>query len=333
LVAAILLPWRITSLLTLLCVILHDLLGPPYSTLGVRLADNLVTLIGFSFVVAMTHKLVSQRTGLSELTRRQRDDLLKEVDLAAHVQRLFLPIDRPDIPGFDVAAVMHAARGVGGDYYDYIALPDHKTAFIIADVSGKGVAAALLMAAASAAVRVYSNEPRRISEIIDRLNGELHGLSGGSRFMTMFLGELDPDSRLLNYVNCGHNPPILFRASNNKGTWLSATCMPVGLFPVLHCLPEHVTLEPGDVVVWYTDGLTEAENEAGEDFGRERILDVVRSNRNASAQQIVNLLYQEVINFTGRDIFDDDLTIMAIKVEPAQADEINQAGGHSAAEA
>jgi phosphoserine phosphatase RsbU/P len=213
--------------------------------------------------------------------------------------------------------MMYPARGVGGDYYDYIPLPNNKLGLVIADVAGKGVAAALLMAAASAAVRVDANDPRRISETIDRLNRELHGLSGGSRFMTMILGELEPESRLLKYANCGHNPALLFRASKAQARWLSATCTPVGLFPILHCEPEQITLESGDVLVWYTDGLTEAENQAGEEFGPRKTFDIVRSNRDACAQEIVDLLYQEVINFSGRDTFDDDLTIMVLKVEPA----------------
>ena len=91
----------------------------------------------------------------------------------------------------------------------------------------------------------------------------------------------------------------------------------MGLFPILHCEPEQVTLESGDVLVWYTDGLTEAENQAGEELGPRKIFDIVRSNRDASAQEIVDLLYQEVINFSGRDTFDDDLTIMVLKVDPA----------------
>jgi len=316
-VAAILLPRRITFTLTLICVFLHDLLGRPYSTLLVRIVDNLTALIGFGFVVAMTHKFVAQRNSLSGLIRRQRDDLLKEVDLAASVQRLFLPLNRPAIPGFDIAATMHPARGVGGDYYDYIPLPNNKLGLIIADVAGKGVSAALLMAAASAAVRVDAGDPRRISETVDRLNRELHGLMGGSRFMTMILGELEPESRRLRYANCGHNPALLFRATKLQARWLSATCTPVGLFPILHCEPEQITLESGDVMVWYTDGLTEAENQAGEQFGPRKIFDIVRSNWGASAQEIVDLLYQEVINFSERDTFDDDLTIMALKVDPA----------------
>ena len=316
-VAAILLPRRITFTLTLICVFLHDLLGRPYSALPVRIADNLITLIGFGFVVAITHKFVAQRNSLSGVIRRQRDDLLKEVDLAAHVQRLFLPLNGPAIPGYDIAARMFPARGVGGDYYDYIPLPEHKLGLVIADVAGKGVAAALLMAAASAAVRVDANDPRRISETIDRLNHELHGLSDGSRFMTMILGELEPESRLLRYANCGHNPALLFRATKLETRWLSATCTPVGLFPILHCEPEQIALESGDVMVWYTDGLSEAENQAGEEFGPRRISDTVRSNWGASAQEIVDLLYQEVINFSGRDTFDDDLTIMVLKVEAA----------------
>ena len=317
-VSAILLPRRISFTLTLICVFLHDLLRPAYTSLQVRIADNLTALIGFGFAVAMTHNFAAQRNRLSELTRRQRDDLLKDVELAADVQRLFLPITEPLIPGFDIAGMMHPARGVGGDYYDYIPLPNSNLGLIIADVAGKGVAAALLMAATAAAVRVDANDPRRMSETIDRLNRELHGLSGGSRFVTMFLGELETESRLLKYANCGHNPALLFRAANAEARWLFANCMPVGLFPTLNCEPEQITLESGDVLVWYTDGLTEAENQAGEEFGRSKVFDIVRANGNAPAQEIVDLLYQAVINFSGRDTFDDDLTIMALKVEPAQ---------------
>jgi serine phosphatase RsbU (regulator of sigma subunit) len=317
-VAAILLPRRISFTLTLICVFLHDLLRPAYTSIHVRIADNLIALIGFGFAVAVTHNFTAQRNRLSELTRRQRDNLLKDVELAADVQRLFLPVNEPAIPGFEIAGMMHPARGVGGDYYDYIPLSNSNLGLIIADVAGKGVAAALLMAATAAAVRVEANEPRRMSETIGRLNRELHGLSGGSRFVTMFLGELDTESRLLGYANCGHNPALLFRAADAEARWLFANCMPVGLFPLLNCEPEQIALEAGDVLVCYTDGLTEAENQAGEEFGRSKIFDIVRANRNARAQEIVDLLYQAVINFSGRDTFDDDLTIMVVKVESAR---------------
>src|SRR5205807_10133747 len=144
-----------------------------YVLLRVPFAENLIMLIIFVFLAAMTHNFVAQRNSLSGFFRRKRDELFKEVDLAAHVQRSFLPINGPAIPGFDIAAMMHPARGVGGDYYDYIPLPNHKLGLIIADVAGKGVAAALLMAAASAAVRMDADDRRRISETISRLNREL----------------------------------------------------------------------------------------------------------------------------------------------------------------
>jgi len=134
----------------------------------------------------------------------------------------------------------------------------------------------------------------------------------------MFLGELDTESRLLRYANCGHNPALLFHAADVEARWLFANCMPVGLFPLLNCEPEQIALEAGDVLVCYTDGLTEAENQAGEEFGRSKIFDIVRANRNARAQEIVDLLYQAVTSFSGRDTFDDDLTIMVLKVESAR---------------
>ena len=313
--SAVLLKRRITFVLLGISIFFHDLFGPPYSTVETRAFHNLTALAGFACVVLLLQYFVSQRDALFEVTRRQRDALMKDVELAAHVQRMFLPIAEPVIAGFNVSSMISPAKVVGGDYYDYIPRSNGTLELVIGDVAGRGVGAALLMAATAAVLQLEVRESRKLPDIISRLNRELHALTGDSGFVTLLLGELHPGSRRLRYVNCGHNPALLFRANTAEASWLAATCVPVGLFPTLHCEPEEVTLAAGDILVWYTDGLTEAENERGLEFGRERLLQAVRSNRGADARGLVDLIYDAVTEFTGRQSFDDDMTIVAIKAE------------------
>lgn len=314
--SAILLSSRAPLAFIGLCVFFHDLFGPPYPSLQARIAHNLTALIAFSFAVVLLQRFVAQRDTLFDLIRRQRDELVKEVALAAEVQKLFLPMSDPAIPGFDIAGAMYPARGVGGDYYDYIPLPNGSLDLVIADVAGKGVGAALLMSATAAAIQLEASEPRKLSEMILWLNRELYALQGDSRFVTLLIGELNPRSHCLKYVNCGHNPALLLRASPGDEAWLASSCLPLGLFPTVNCRTEEIALTPGDILVWYTDGLTEAEDAQGKEFGRDGVLETVRQNRTMSARELVNDLHSAVIDFTQRDTFADDLTIMVIKVGP-----------------
>ena len=160
--SAILLSARLTYAIVIVCIFFHDLFGPPIHHIQGRILHNLAALVGFTFVVVILRWFVAQRNALNELTRHQRDELLKEVELAAEVQRLFLPRSDPETAGFEISGAMHPARVVGGDYYDYLPRPDGRMRLVIADVSGKGVAAALLMSATAAAVQLETNEPRKV---------------------------------------------------------------------------------------------------------------------------------------------------------------------------
>jgi len=190
---------------------------------------------------------------------------------------------------------MYPARVAGGDYYDYTVSPDGNLRLVIADVSGKGVAAALLMAATAAAVCVETDEPRR--------------------FRTVLFGELDSRSRRLKYINCGHSPALLFRPETSAVQWLHASCTPIGLSRELNCRLEEIPLAPSDMLVWYTDGVTEASDREDNEFGSERILEVVRKHSKRTAREICDRLYQAVAGFTQRNSLDDDLTIMVVKME------------------
>ena len=313
--SAILLPSRLTYPLVVVCIFFHDLFGPPIHHLQGRILHNLTALIGFIFVVAILQWFVAQRNALNELTRHQRDALLKEVELAAEVQRLFLPRSDPEVAGFEVAGAMHPARVVGGDYYDYIERPDGRMRLVIADVCGKGVAAALLMSATAAAVQLETNEPRKLGDVARHLNKELYALQDDARFVTVLLGELEPRSGRLKYINCGHNPALLLRGDGGETIWLHASCTPVGMSPEMDCSLEEITLAPGDIMVWYTDGLTDASNRDAKEFGTERLLESVRVHSGGSAREICDDLWRDVAAFTQRDSLDDDLTLMVIKMK------------------
>jgi serine phosphatase RsbU (regulator of sigma subunit) len=313
--SAILLPSRLTHALIVLCIFFHDLFGPPIHHIQGRILHNLAALIGFTFVVVILQWFVAQRNALNELTRHQRDALLKEVELAAEVQRLFLPRSDPETAGFEIAGAMHPARVVGGDYYDYLARPDGRMRLVIADVSGKGVAAALLMSATAATVQLETNETRKLSDVANQLNKELFALQDDGRFVTVLLGELEPRSGQLKYINCGHNPALLVRGDSGDAVWLHASCTPVGMSPEMDCSLEEIMLAPGDVMVWYTDGLTDASDRDAKEFGTKRLLESVRVHSGSSAREICDQIWHDVAAFSQRDSLDDDLTVMVIKMK------------------
>jgi serine phosphatase RsbU (regulator of sigma subunit) len=315
--SAILLSARLTYAIVIVCIFFHDLFGPPIHHMQGRILHNLAALIGFVFVVAILRRFVAQRNALNELTRNQRDALLKEVELAAEVQRLFLPRSDPETAGFEIAGAMHPARVVGGDYYDYLPRPDGRMRLVIADVSGKGVAAALLMSATAAAVQLETNEPRKLCDVASHLNKELYALQDDGRFVTVLLGELDPLSGQLRYINCGHNPALLLRGVSGEAEWLGASCTPVGMTPEMDCSLEEIRLAAGDIMVWYTDGLTEASDGDAKEFGTSRLLESVRLNAGCSSREICDQLWRDVAAFTQRDSLDDDLTLMVIKMKGA----------------
>jgi serine phosphatase RsbU (regulator of sigma subunit) len=315
--SAILLSRQLTYAIVVVCILFHDLFGPPIHHIQGRILHNLAALVGFTFVVVILQWFVAQRNALNDLTRHQRDELLKEVELAAEVQRLFLPRSDPETAGFEIAGAMHPARVVGGDYYDYLARPDGRIRLVIADVSGKGVAAALLMSATAAAVQLETNEPRKLSDIANHLNKELFALQDDGRFVTVLLGEIDPRSGNLRYINCGHNPALLVRADGGDVVWLHASCTPVGMAPEMDCSLEEIRLAPGDIMVWYTDGLTDASNREAKEFGTKRLLESVRQHSGNGAREICDQLWRDVAAFTQRDSLDDDLTVMVIKMKNA----------------
>ena len=320
-VGAIFLRKEVSYGLIAICILLHDYYYPSHIDPRIRMFHNLTAMACFAFVVYVIRRYVGQREALAKIVQNQRDDLVKEVELAAQVQRLFLPGGKPDIAGLEIAGMMQPARGVGGDYYDYILIDANTIQVIVADVSGKGVPAALLMSATAAATRLGANRDQNMLEQVQRLNSGILSLSDDGRFVTLLIAEIDTRKRMIQYVNCGHNPALLFQASTGTFTRLNSSCPPIGLSPDESCELASADLSPGDMVLFYTDGVTEAENKFGEEFGIERLSEVLRRGSSLSAENLMDDIYKAAADFCG-DEFNDDVTIVVIKCDfsssPAQ---------------
>ena len=317
-VGAIFLRKEISYGLIVACILFHYLFhyfdSPRHIHMGLRIFHDLSALLCLTFVVYVIQRYIERQESLVKAVRQQRDNLLKDVELAAQVQRLFLPSGKPAIAGLEIAGMMHAAQGVGGDYYDYFPIDTHTTQLIIADVAGKGVPAALLMSATAAALRLEANGDRNMLEQVERLNTGILSVSDSDRFVTLLLAEIDTEKRALRYVNCGHNPALLFRARTGTLTRLNSSCPPVGLSPEEICELALENLIPGDVLVFYTDGVTEAENSSEEEFGMERLSAIVRRGSSLPAEELLNSIYNAAADFCN-DNFSDDVTILVVKCD------------------
>src|SRR5229473_1844609 len=314
-VGAILLRKEVSYSLIPLCILFHDYWSPRIIHPVLRIFDNLSALLCFAFVVYFIQRYIEQRELLGKMIQQQRDDLLQDVELAAQVQRLFLPIGKPAIGGLEISGMMHPARDVGGDYYDYIPIDAHTIQVVIADVAGKGVPAALLMSATAAAMRLEANRDRNMLEQVKRLNTEIGAVSDPERYVTLLVAEIDTNKRTIHYVNCGHNPALLFRAKTGTLTRMNSSCPPIGLSPDEICELASADLSAGDVLVFYTDGITEAENRLGEEFGLERLSAVVLGGSSLSAEELTINIFNSATNFCGDVGFHDDVTIVVVKCQ------------------
>jgi sigma-B regulation protein RsbU (phosphoserine phosphatase) len=311
-VGAIFLHKKVSYGLVVVCVLFHDYNSPRGIIPGLRIFHNLSAMLCFAFVVYVIQRYMEQREALAKTVQQQRDDLLRDVELAGQVQRLFLPSGKPAIAGLEIAGMMQPARGVGGDYYDYIPIDVHTIQVVIADVAGKGVPAALLMSATAAAMRLEANHDRNMLEQVERLNTGIHSVSDDERYVTLLLAEIDTRKRIIQYVNCGHNPALLFRPNAGALTRLHSSCPPIGLSAEEMCELASVDLLAGDVLVFYTDGVTEAENRSGEEFGMERLSATLRRGSSLSAEELMTNIYNSAADFCGDD-FNDDVTILVVK--------------------
>lgn len=243
----------------------------------------------------------------------EKGRLEQELKLARDIQVSLLPRNVPSIPGYDISARWQAAREVAGDFYDLFTLPDKTMGVVIADVSDKGAAAALFMASARAMIRSHALGGFSPFETLSRTNDMIMGDSVDGTFVTVYYSLFHAGGTVIN-VNAGHNPPLLYHRTQDSVSYLPRGGRALGWFPANPLKPFSLTLEPGDVLVYYTDGLTDAENPAGEPFGEARLEQAVAAAcKHATAAQILEYVINEVECFSAGVPAFDDLTLCVVR--------------------
>jgi len=278
----------------------------PYSGSDIRLLSSVAAQTG----LALEN---SQLTAEIAAEAAKRERLNREIEIAREVQERLFPQKLPRIEGLDCAGGCRPALGVGGDYYDFLPLPGGRLGVVIGDVSGKGIAAALLMASLQASVRGQSLRGESdLAGLIRSVNSLIYESSTSSRYATLFYAQLDPVTRKLDYVNAGHNPPLVVRGTEAIRLDVGGTV--VGLLPHFPYQQGEVMLEPGDVLVGFTDGISEAMNAADEEWGEERLLQAIQACRQLPAKEMIPELLARADEFVNGAPQHDDMTMVIVKL-------------------
>jgi sigma-B regulation protein RsbU (phosphoserine phosphatase) len=243
----------------------------------------------------------------------------RDLQIAKEIQAWLLPPNPPPVPGLEIAFTTRPANTVAGDYYDVFPLPPSASSqgrflIAIADVAGKSIPAAMLMATFQASLKTLCTTPSSLAELVGRMNTYACSNSqNGRRFTTTFLAEYDPESRSLSYVNAGHNPPIL-RRQNGGIEQLEAGGIPLGIQETAPYESRTVTLQSGDWLVVFTDGVVEAENDRAEEYGEVRLLTMLHANTRLDPTMLLNTIMLDLDRFVGTAPQHDDVTLILLKV-------------------
>jgi len=257
----------------------------------------------------------------------EQERLQKEMQVAQEIQHTLLPKRVPEIGGYDIASYYKAAKEVGGDYYDFVKVDDDTLGVVVADVSGKGVPGSLVMTMIRTALRMEARGNYSAAEVMARMNDFVTEDMKKGMFVTIFYSILDSKNRIISYASAGHNPMILYRAETDETYFLNPRGFPVGI-----SLPddtlfrrsidvEKVKLKKDDMLVIYTDGVTEAMNENRDQYGEERLIQLIKASGKLSPQEFIDRLSDNIKEFTGDQPQNDDITVVAIK-EKFMADEV-----------
>lgn len=232
---------------------------------------------------------------------------------ARAIQASFLPETAPVLPDFELAALSLPASQVGGDFYDFIPLGNNKWGIVIADVSGKGVPAALFMALSRTLVRADTNGELSAADGIKKANHHITETSKFGMFVTLFYGVLDLNKKIFQYVNAGHNPPLLLEHNHGDITMLKAQGIALGVVDDINFEQKEIHLSDDDMIVLYTDGITEAVNGNNEQFGQERLTTIIHDNGSLKAQELVDTIKKTVFEFAVGQPQHDDFTVVVLK--------------------
>ena len=284
--------------------------------IGKRLSGEKYNRENISFIESLGNIAISalenSRLFKEEVEKKQLEN---ELSLALDIQKGFLPSELPKLENYELAGVYIPSRHVAGDYFDFIKIDDDNLIFVMADVSGKGIAASLIMANIQAALKVLISTGMSNLEIVNRLNKVVFENTSSEKFVTFFIGFLNLKSNKLKYINAGHNPPFVF----NKGrghVLLDKGGIPLGVFIDGYDFEQgEYEIQAGDMILLYTDGVTEAQNSRGEEFGEEKLIELSKSNLDNSPRSIVNTLVDEVRNYSDGTTQYDDITISIVKTK------------------
>jgi len=283
-----------------------------YTPADLHLLHTVATQTGLAIEVAeLAHSLAAEAA--------QRERVNREIEIAREVQERLFPQQMPSLPGATLAGHCRPAQGVGGDYYDVFDLGEGRTGLAIGDVSGKGISAALLMASLRASLRgVTLDNPRDFANLMDKVNRLVFEASASNRYATFFFAAFDPATRKLDCVNAGHNPPILLRTGPNGQTEtlrLEADGPVVGLLPIAPYTEQSMTLIPGDLLLLYTDGISEAMTHDDEEWGEDRLIAAAEKVRDKPAGEILRSIFNDADRFTAGAPQHDDMTMLVLKLE------------------
>jgi serine phosphatase RsbU (regulator of sigma subunit) len=253
---------------------------------------------------------------LDQSEQMDDDSLLQEISVARAVQSNLMPREQPPLRTLDYSGSCMQARIVGGDYYDFLDLDAGQVGFVLADVAGKGVPAALLMANLQGSVHSHSGrvDSQSLPRWLASVNRHLYHHTDSRSYSSLFFGCYDDDTRVLTYVNCGHNPPLLLRQGGVVER-LTPTATVLGLFKEWECSVGQARLESGDVLTLFTDGVTETTGNTGEEFGEDRLLGAVHASRNLEAASILRNVEQAVRQFRSSTQPEDDVTLVVARVQ------------------
>src|SRR5256714_432559 len=270
-------------------------------------ADDLEVLMLLASQVA----IIIEKVMLHEQMMQKRR-LEAQLEVARQVQLELLPADDPHLDGFDISAYNFSTEEVSGDYYDWVRIYDDQIGLVIADVSGKGVPAALLMAFLRASLRAATHIGYAPHISMSKVNYLLWESIERNQFVTAFYGILDAANRTVAYCNAGHNPPFLMEV-DGKVHFEERGGVPLGMFRDTRYYEYFATIEPGQVLVLYTDGATEATNRKDEEWGRDRLVEAVRQCRHLGAREMIDYIHRDVLNWTEGLGATDDVTFFIIK--------------------
>lgn len=269
--------------------------------------DHLKVLTTLASVAAIR---VENTRLLEEQMERERME--HELQLASEIQQRFLPTAPPHLSGYELQGISFPCYEIGGDYYDFIERDERRMVIALGDVSGKGTAAALLMSSLHAAVHAQASSNNSLVDSIAEVNRYLAENTPTNRFVTLFYAELDQQTGSLAFLNAGHNPPIIAHAAGTV-EHLAAGGFPLGIMPETTYREGHTQLHPGDVLVAYSDGVSEAQNPAGEEFGAQRLYEVIARNMDASAAGIRDRIEAALSKWAQGTPAADDITLVIVK--------------------